>query len=163
MSGCTHQHSRVTAQIFSYACNSFPVQESPKHTASITFRVIQYIIPLLINITMIVYPNSTSLYPAVSVCLNHFKYELKERKNRIHAILCKRNVYFHNEHIQYIILTNIKSAICIQTTAMYSTKVTAYLNIKGKWLQNCEVTYCDRCHVSATKAFKLTDDMSVEA
>lgn len=85
-----------------------------------------------------------------------------DKKNTIHDILCKRNVYFHNEHIQYFIL-NIKSAICIQTTAIYSTKVTAYLNIKRKWLQNCEVTYCDRCHVSVTQAFKLTDDMSMKA
>lgn len=85
------------------------------------------------------------------------------KKNKIHGIFCKRNVYFHNEHIQYFILNNIKSAICIQTTAMYSTKVTAYLNIKRKWLQNCDVTYCDRCHVIVTKAFKLTDDMSIKA
>lgn len=62
-----------------------------------------------------------------------------------------------------LFLTNIKSAICIQTTAMYSTKVTAYLNIKRKWLQNCEVTYCDRCHVSVTKALKLIDDMSIKS
>ncbi len=81
----------------------------------------------------------------------------------MHGKLCKRNVYFHNEHIQYIFLNNIKSAICIQTTAMYSTKVTAYLNIKRKWLQNCEVTDRDRCHVSVTKALKLTDDMSRKA
>ncbi len=131
-----------------------------KHTVSITLRVIQYIIPLLINVTIIVHPNST--FPVVCLSLSEYELCLQE-KNRIHAVLCKRNVYFHNEHIQYIILTNIKSAICIQTTAMYSTKVTAYLNIKGKWLPNCEVTYSDRCHVSVTKAFKLTDDMSIEA
>lgn len=60
-----------------------------------------------------------------------------------------------------LFLNNIKSAICIQTTAMYSTKVTAYLNIKRKWLQNCEVTYCDRCHVSVTKSFQNSPtDMS---
>lgn len=62
-----------------------------------------------------------------------------------------------------LFFTNIKSAICIQTTAMYSTKITAYLNIKRKWLQNREVTHCDRRHVSVTKASKLIDDMSVKA
>lgn len=55
-----------------------------------------------------------------------------DKKNMTPNVLCKRNVYFHHEHIQYFILNNIKSAICIQTTAMYSTKVTAYLNIKRK-------------------------------
>lgn len=78
--------------------------------------------------------------------------ELKEAR----PLLCKRNVYFINEHIQYFIL-NIKSAICIRTTAMYSTKsFTAYLNIKRKRLQNCDVTCCDQ-------AFKLTDDMRRKA
>lgn len=75
-----------------------------------------------------------------------------DKKNMTPYVLCKRNVYFHNEHIQYFILNNIKSAICIQTTAMYSTKVTAYLNIKRKWLQNFEVTHCDRCHVTVTSS-----------
>lgn len=46
---------------------------------------------------------------------------------------------------------------------MYSTKITAYLNIKRKWLPNHEVTYCDRCHVSVTKASELINDMSVKA
>lgn len=78
--------------------------------------------------------------------------QLKEAR----PLLCKRNVYFINEHIQYFIL-NIKSAICIRTTAMYSTKsFTAYLNIKRKRLQNCDVTYCDQ-------AFQLTDDMRRKA
>lgn len=33
------------------------------------------------------------------------------------------------------------------------------LKYKNKtWLHNCEVTYCDRCHVSVKKALKLIDD-----
>lgn len=38
----------------------------------------------------------------------------------------------------------------------YKNCFTAYLNIKRKRLQNCDVTYCDQ-------AFKLTDDMRRDA
>lgn len=46
---------------------------------------------------------------------------------------------------------------------MYSTKVTAYLNKKRKWLQNRAETHCDCCHLSVTKAFKLTNDMRIKS
>lgn len=45
-------------------------------------------------------------------------------------VIRNRTVYSH-KHVQYIISTNIKSAICVETTAKCTVqKVTAYLDIK---------------------------------
>lgn len=88
----------------------------------------------------------------------------KKKKNTRSVVFYVKEMFISIMNTYSTLFLNIKSAICIQTTAMYSTKVTAYLNIKRKWLQNCEVTYGDRCHVSVTRAFfKLTDDMSVKS
>lgn len=88
----------------------------------------------------------------------------KKKNNTRSVVFYVKEMFISIMNTYSTLFLNIKSAICIQTTAMYSTKVTAYLNIKRKWLQNCEVTYGDRCHVSVTRAFfKLTDDMSVKS
>lgn len=85
------------------------------------------------------------------------------RKNRICCVLCKRNVYFHNEHIQYIIFEHKK---CNMHSNYSNVQYKSYCILKYKkkmvtklW-SNPLWSLSRQCDESF---FKLTDDMSVKS